>query len=80
MRLILKRFSEFLGNNANETEQARIDFEKRMAEKAAAARKVLSELSTWMWNCDTPTNEQMENETYIQFNELLQVRAFQLFF
>nr|CAH0106944.1 unnamed protein product [Daphnia galeata] len=41
------------GNNANETEQARIDFEKRMTEKAAAAQKI-------------------ENETYIQFNELLQ--------
>ena len=68
--------SVLLGNNTNETEQARIDFEKRMTEKAATAQKVLSELSTWMWKCDTPTSDQIENETYIQFKELLQVRAY----
>lgn len=76
MPVILGWFSEFPGNNANETEQARIDFEKRMMEKAAAAQKVLSQLSTWMWKCDTPTYDQIENETYIRFNELLQVRPF----
>ncbi|XP_046442502.1 uncharacterized protein LOC124192954 [Daphnia pulex] len=60
------------GNNSNETEKARVDFEKRMTEKAEAAQKVLSQLSTWMWKCDPPTNDQIENETYIRFKELLQ--------
>jgi hypothetical protein len=45
-----------------------------MTEKAEAAQKVLSQLSTWMWKCDPPTNDQIENETYIRFKELLQVR------
>jgi hypothetical protein len=49
-----------------------------MTEKAEAARKVLSELPTWMWKCDTPTYDKIENETYIQFNELLQVRPFSI--
>ena len=61
------------GNYETETEEARDAFEKRMMEKADVAQKVLSKLSTWMWKCDTPSSDQLENETYIQFNELLQV-------
>jgi hypothetical protein len=60
------------GNFTQESEMARADFERRVAEKAQAARNVLSQLPTWMWKCDTPQSEQIENETYIQFTELLQ--------
>ncbi|KAI9565211.1 hypothetical protein GHT06_008993 [Daphnia sinensis] len=60
------------GSYATETEKARIDFERRMTEKAEAAQNVLSNLTNWMWKCDTPKSEQIENETYIQFTELLQ--------
>lgn len=60
------------GSYVTETEKARIDFERRMTEKAEAAQNVLSNLTNWMWKCDTPRSEQVENETYIQFTELLQ--------
>lgn len=52
---------------------AREDFEHRVMEKAQAAHSALSHLSTWVWKCDTPRTKQIENETYIQFTELLQV-------
>ncbi len=60
-------------NYATETEESRDAFEKRMIEKAEAAQKVLSKLSSWTWKCDTPESDQLENETYIKFSELLQV-------
>lgn len=80
-RIILRKtFVIYLlkGSYATETEQARIDFERRMIEKAEAARNVLSNITNWMWKCDTPSTDHIENETYIQFTELLQVRPFLL--
>ena len=55
---------------------ARADYENRVIEKAKAARMVLSQLPSWMWKCDMPQSDQFENESYIQFTELLQVRKF----
>lgn len=55
---------------------ARADFENRVIEKTRAARSVLSQLPSWMWKCDMPKAEQLENETFIQFTEVLQVSNF----
>ena len=63
----------FAGNFTIESETARSDFERRMMEKTHTAHNVLSQLPTWMWKCDTARDKQIENETYIQFTELLQV-------
>ena len=61
------------GNFTIESEMARAGFERRVTEKAEAARNVLSLLPTWMWKCDPPQAKYQENETFIQFTELLQV-------
>ncbi len=53
---------------------ARANFEHRMIRKAQAASSVLSHLPTWIWKCDPPPSKHVENETYIQFTELLQVK------
>lgn len=45
-----------------------------MIGKAFAASSVLTHLPTWMWKCDPPPAKHVENDTYIQFTELLQVK------
>lgn len=64
------------GNFTIESDIARSEFEQRVIEKAHAARTVLSRLPTWMWKCDPSVANQRENETYLQFTELLHVRFF----
>lgn len=58
-----------------ESELARAAFEERLTEKTIAARRVLATLPTWTWTCDASHAEQRENETYIQFTEVLQVSS-----
>lgn len=60
------------GNFTFESDMARADFENRVIEKTRAARSILSQLPSWLWKCDTPKSEQLENETFIQFTEVLQ--------
>jgi len=60
------------GNFTLESELARAAFEERLTEKTIAARRVLATLPTWTWTCDASHAEQRENETYIQFTEVLQ--------
>jgi len=61
-----------VGNFTVESEMARGDFERRVVEKAQAARSVLSRLPTWTWKCDPSGRNHRENETFIQFTEVLQ--------
>lgn len=70
------RWGQIIGNFTLESDMARADYENRVIEKAKAARMVLSQLPSWMWKCDMPQSDQFENESYIQFTELLQVRNF----
>ena len=65
-----------LGNFTFESDMARADFENRVIEKTRAARSILSQLPSWLWKCETPKSEQLENETFIQFTEVLQVSNF----
>ena len=64
-----------VGNFTVESEMARGDFERRVVEKAQAARSVLSRLPTWTWKCDPSGRNHRENETFIQFTEVLQVSS-----
>ena len=57
-----------------EAEEARAAYQRRVVEKSNVAQSILSKMSIWKWQCDTPAFEHAENETYIQFKELLQVK------
>ncbi|XP_065556132.1 uncharacterized protein LOC136024620 isoform X2 [Artemia franciscana] len=66
--MLLKIYEK--GDFTRESDLARQEFEKRVTEKAQVARSVISQMSNWYDRC---INEKpVENETYIQFTEVLQ--------
>lgn len=56
----------------NEVKESRDGYLRRTGEKTGGVRKMLSNVSTWMWNCEDLINGDYGNES-IEFTGLLQV-------